>query len=443
MDFSPEFPFIKTLYPRQLEIFRCDKRFRVGVAGRRFGKTTLAFAEMLRAAQTPGSNIWYVAPDNRQTMSIAWEDLCDLTYPFWRRGRDPNKSDRKIYLAGNSTIHVNGALNSSSLRGHGIDFVVMDEYADIEPHVWPEIFRPALADRKGRALFIGTPQGRNHFFDLFEKAKTTPNWAAFQFKTAQGGIVAPDEILALAAELDSETFRQEIEGQFTNVGRHRVYYAFNKAVNVKPVSFDPMGSLVWALDFNVDPMIMLIMQKETSGGVVNVLEEIVIRPSANTEMACKLFFERANRYYQQTESSNRPLHINIYGDSAGTQRHTNATQTDWHIIRESFNMWRGTYTHNTFTTPSNPAVKDRVACVNARLCNARDEHNLFINPTCNELIRDLEDITWLVDGTGSPTFEINKTDQNRTHASDALGYFINQVFPMKPTIGHKSDGRIV
>ena len=323
----------------------------------------------------------------------------------------------------------------------GLDFLVLDEYASMRPEAWGEVFRPALADRKGRALFIGTPQGRNHFYEHFEYAKTDPDWAAFQFTTAQGGLVEQTELEGAARQLDPGSYQQEFEAAFTNIGRNRAYYAFDRPVNARSVSFDGLRPLVWSIDFNVNPMCMLLMQKVEE--MAHVLEEIVIKPEAHTEAACAVFLERAMSYYGQVPSWQRPLTVKIYGDASGNQRRTAGARTDWAIIKQFFSLWRGTFAPEYYTAAANPAVRDRVNCVNSRLRNQAGETRLLIDPKCKELIRDLEEVSWAVDATGAATSELNKTDRARTHTSDALGYFTAPQFSLKTKVGEKGDGRVI
>ena len=116
--------------------------------------------------------------------------------------------------------------------------------------------------------------------------------------------------------------------------------------------------------------------------------------------------------------------MEIYGDSSGYQRRTSGTSTDWALIREFFNRFYAFYRPSIHAASSNPAVRERVNCVNSRLCNALDEHHLYIDPRCRELIKDLEQVTWALDAAGRPTTELDKSDRARTHCSDALGYYI-------------------
>ena len=152
---------IISLKPPQSLVFTCDSRFRVLAAGRRFGKTFLACIELCRAAWGPGRVAWYVAPTYKQAKRIAWKPLKELTQTFW--AAPPNETDLRIELIMGGTIALRGADNYDSLRGEGLDFVVLDEFASMAPEAWTEVLRPALSDRLGGALFIGTPQGAQPF----------------------------------------------------------------------------------------------------------------------------------------------------------------------------------------------------------------------------------------------------------------------------------------
>ena len=137
------------LKPPQWSVFRSGARFRVLVAGRRFGKTYLALTELCQAAWSPGRLAWYVAPTYKQAKRIAWKPLKQMTRPYW--ASKPNETDLRIELISGGTICLRGADNYDSLRGDGLDFLVLDEYASIAREAWPEVLRPALADKQGRA----------------------------------------------------------------------------------------------------------------------------------------------------------------------------------------------------------------------------------------------------------------------------------------------------
>jgi hypothetical protein len=275
-------PSMIKLKPPQWEVFNSDARFRILVAGRRFGKTFLSLVELCRAAWSKNSLAWYVAPTYKHAKRIAWKPLKEMTRPYW--SSPPNDGDLRIELITGGTICLRGADNYNSLRGDGLDFLILDEYASIAKEAWPEVLRPALADKQGSALFIGTPHGYNHFYDLFQKAKDEPSWATFQYTTAEGGNVAAEELESATHELDERTYKQEFEARFENLTGGLVYYGFDRERNVRPQQFNPQLPLFWSLDFNINPMCSVIGQRH--GKSVYVLDELVL-PESNTAAACE------------------------------------------------------------------------------------------------------------------------------------------------------------
>jgi Terminase large subunit, T4likevirus-type, N-terminal len=409
----------------QWTVFQCDQRFRVLVAGRRFGKTFLALVELCRAAWAPGRLAWYVAPTYKQAKRITWKALKKMTQPYW--ASRPNETDLRIELISGGTICLRGADNYDSLRGDGLDFLVLDEYASMAPQAWTEVLRPALADRKGKALFISTPQGFNHLHELYESAQSQPDWKAFQFTTAQGGNVAPEELQSAAKQLDERTYRQEFEASFETLGVGRAYYAFDRTQNVGDLKMNRQLPLCWSLDFNMNPLCSVLTQIHNDA--VHILEEIVL-PDSNTLAACEEFLSRTAKWWTGT-----PLHVSVYGDATAEQRRTSASRTDWQIVKEFFGRYRDQYTM-TFRAPSvNPPVKDRVNCVNAKLRNHNGQHLLLLDRSCKHLIRDFEQVRWKTDPHGNPLVELDKSDPMRTHVSDAIGYLIAREFPMRPVSG--------
>ncbi len=319
------------------------------------------------------------------------------------------------------------------MRGDGLDFLILDEYASIAPAAWTEVLRPALADKRGRAMFIGTPRGYNHFYDLYHSVQGRPEWSTFQFTTEEGGNVSPEELESATHELDERTYRQEFQASFENLATGLVYYAFDRASNVQPLAPNTRLLLCWSLDFNIDPMCAVIGQREDDA--VYVLDEIALRDS-NTAAACGAFVDRMNPWLLRCCL---PVEVHVYGDATGDARRSSASQTDWQLVRDFFHRHRDLLKPVLHIGSSNPAVRDRVNCVNAKLCNQAGIRKLLIDPRCKQLIQDLERVHWKTDSNGNPLNEIDKSDPARTHTSDALGYMIAAQFPMRPAGGYRSE----
>jgi hypothetical protein len=342
----------------------------------------------------------------------------------------PNETQLRIQLITGGTIALRGAENSDNLRGVGLNFVVLDEFASMAPQAWTEVLRPALSDRFGRALFIGTPKGHNHFYDLFQAGREQEDWAAFQYTTAQGGLVTTEELEAARRDMDERTYKTEYQASFERLGIGLAYYAFDREKNARPCSFNRQAPLFWALDFNVNPMCSVVGQ--TINGIVRVYEELVL-PDSNTLAACEEFLSRSQKWF-----SGSPLSVTIYGDASGDQRHASSSRTDWQIVKNFFGRHTDRF-HVSFRVPSsNPPVKDRINCVNALLCNHDGQRRLAIHPACNQLIKDFEQVCWKTDPYGNSLAELDKSNPLRTHLSDALGYYVVQEFPMRALRGERA-----
>jgi len=145
-------------------------RFRVLCAGRRFGKTYLAMRELARFCRMPNKHAYYVTPTYRMARTIMWDEikgrLIDMNWVH-----KTNESDLTIHLKNNSRISLRGADNFENLRGIGLDFLIMDEFAFIDERAWTTVLRPTLSDRNGSALFITTPIGKNWAYDLYQRGE--------------------------------------------------------------------------------------------------------------------------------------------------------------------------------------------------------------------------------------------------------------------------------
>ena len=191
------------------------QRFAVGVAHRRCGKTVACINDKIKRAITSPKTMYragYIAPYLKQAKDVAWEYLKTYSRPIW--GRDPNESELWVELLNGARIRIYGADNAEALRGGYFDDATLDEYADMAPSVWGSIIRPMLADRKGSATFIGTPKGRNAFHQIFERAKSDPDWFTFMLRASETGLLGNDELAAARLDMTPEQFEQEFECSF-------------------------------------------------------------------------------------------------------------------------------------------------------------------------------------------------------------------------------------
>tara|TARA_R100001510_G_scaffold57791_1_gene67867 strand:- start:3328 stop:4539 length:1212 start_codon:yes stop_codon:yes gene_type:complete len=385
----------------QTSIFTTNSRFRVVVAGRRFGKTFLSAAELLKAALSgPHKNCWYVAPTYKAAKEIAWQMLVQAMPSEYIV--KTNETALTIELLNNSVISLKGAEKPDNLRGRALDFCVLDEFADMRKEAWFEVIRPSLSDRKGAALFIGTPKGRNHFYDLWAKGHDQDDaWRAFQYTTLDGGNVEQLEIAAARADLDERTFQQEYEARFVNY-TGLIYYSFERAESVE-VYKQKDEPLIIGMDFNLDPMSAVVLVRR--GDLLYVIDEIVMYGSNTDEMVAEI----RERY--------RDRSVTIYPDPACRQRKTSAGgRTDLSILQNAGFAVKVRNAHS--------AVRDRINAVNSRLKSKDGERKLFIDPKCKKVIESLERQVYK-EGTSQP--EKDGFD----HMNDALGYAVDYLFPIR------------
>lgn len=200
----------------QEKVFQDEARFKVVAAGRRTGKTHLSAVSLIVNAMNgkPGKT-FYVAPTQGMAKDILWDTLMDIAGEIVVAS---NINNLTITLAGDNTIHLKGADRPDTLRGVSLKHCVLDEMAFMKAEVFEKILRPALSDRKGSCLFIGTPEGRNAFYDLYEGAHHWKDWKAWHFTSYDNPFVDPEEIEHAKATLPSWSFKQEYMADFNASG---------------------------------------------------------------------------------------------------------------------------------------------------------------------------------------------------------------------------------
>lgn len=382
-------------------------RFRVVVAGRRFGKTFLSIRELCYHAKEPDKDVWYLAPTYKMARGIVWKKLknklADLNWI-----QKTNETELSIVLRNGSTITLKGADNYDSLRGVGLDFIVLDEFADISPDAWYEVLRPTLSDKQGRALFIGTPKGiGNWAYEIYQNTLEDPSaWSSYSFTTIEGGNVLEEEIESARRDLDERTFRQEYLATFETFSG-RIYYAFDRAANVRKYEGNTPDVIYVGMDFNIDPMSAVIAVR--SGDTLHIIDEVRLFSSNTKEMV-----DEIKQRFPKSK-------VWVYPDPAGSQRKTSAGgMTDITILQNAGFVVKAPRAH----TP----VRDRINAVNSRLCDSTGIRRLFIDGKCKYTIEGLERQTYR-EGSSQPD-----KDSGYDHMNDALGYMVDYLFPVRRDI---------
>lgn len=431
-------------FDTQINAYRSTKRFNVVPAGRRSGKTEIIGKrkQVLRFLlchdrkypqfYSPYDNprFFIAAPTRDQVKGIYWNDVKRLIPKQFLR-KPPNESNLILYGKNGASLHLLGLDRPERIEGMPWDHGVVDEIGNVKEGAWESNIRPALSDRRGGCDFIGVPEGRNHYYEMWKKAKINASgeWGAFHWVSAD---VLPlygrkNEVEAAKADMDELTFQQEYEASFVNF-TGMAYYNFDEKIHIGNYRklYDPQRPLILCFDFNVAPGICIIAQEMGAdkfriplGKTVTVcLNEVYIPRDSNTIRVCKKVLE---------SYKNHPGNVICYGDATGGSKGSAKVRgSDWDLIKQELMPYYGNRLY--FNVPkSNPRERQRVNAVNSRLKSATNEVKLVIDSNCKYLKLDMEGVR-VLEGTAG---EIDKkSDPKLTHLSDALGYYIWKEYPV-------------
>lgn len=415
----------------QMGYVNSPHRFNVVPAGRRSGKTERGKRKVVRRAlearglrHSFAPRLFCAAPTRQQAKQIYWDHLKALTQPW--QGRIPSESELTITLVNGAQIVVFGMDKPQRFEGAPWDGGILDEFANMKPDAWTKNVRPALSDRNGWCDLIGVPEGRNHYYETYLRAKAdmqslgaASEWGAYSWFSSE--VLSEAEIAAAKRDLDPLSFAQEYEASFVNF-EGRAYYAFTDANHARLRHlYNPDDTLVLCLDFNVAPGVAAVCQTVMVGGesVTAVLGEVWIPDNSNTTLVC--------RRIVTDWGAHRGL-VEVYGDATGGARGTAQVQgSDWDIVRAALRPVFGERLY-VRVPAANPQERARVNAMNARLCTMTNTRRLLVDPSAApHVVRDLEGVQTVQGGSG----EINKKiNPMLTHISDALGYYIIARYPL-------------
>ena len=389
-------PVVQTqLKPAAAEVHRSKSRFRVLIAGRRFGKSRLAESELVeQALTTPGSRSVYLAPTRVQAKQIIWQGLKERVPPAWIRTK--NETALTMTLINGSVIQLAGADYSDSLRGISAHLIVVDEFCfvqDLENQM--AALRPMLSTTKGKMLLISTPAGGGSFsHELYERAKTAEasDWEAFTYTSVDGGWIPESEVESQKATMDAALFRQEYYASFESL----IGACFPEFCDANvSLQSDDGGPLTIGMDFNVSPFCAVVIRVRDNG--VHVIDEIELH-QADTRMMS----EEILRRYPGRE-------IIICPDPTGKRKQTSSLGLSDHAILRQHGF--------KVKAPNAPwRVTDKLNSVRRYIRDADGRRLLQVDPRCRRLIRSMRSLEFKA-GTSHP-------DQasDHSHSPDSLGY---------------------
>lgn len=413
-------------HPVQAALWRCNKRF-IGIqAGRGSGKTELSKRRLVRwlPVRKPWANprYFFCAPTHEQAKRLAWDDLMRLIPREWIES--VNISEMRIITVFGSELWVRGLEKPQRMEGVQWDGGVIDESSDIKEGVFDLNIGPALSHRNGWCWRQGVPKrqgvGAKEFNDFCDRAARGELADAAYFHWKSSDILTPAQLAYARENMDAKDYREQYEACRETAGG-QVFHAFSRLESLRPVVYDPRKQIIVGSDFNVDPMAWVLCHRVDNR--LEVFDEIWIRDT-NTSKTLSVLWGR----YGQNHKGGWAF----YGDAAGQQRKTSASESDYQQIMQDDRFVRAG--RQVFYPRSNPGVENRFAATNALLCNAAGERRLYIDPRCKRLIDDLESRHY------KPHTREVQDGKDQGHISDALGYAVHRLFPINGGWTDKLEG---
>lgn len=406
-------------HPQQYALLNDLQRFKVVAAGRRSGKTEIAKRFLISSILKPcsaGRRFFAAAPTHSQAKKIFWQDLKDLSYGNLFVDRI-YEGDLIIKYKHGASLYVLGLDAPKRIEGTLWAGGLIDEFADLKPSAWAENIKPALdtvvptdPDYRAWCWLFGVPEGRNHFYELAEYARTSgdPDWKFYHWLSAD--ILPPDIIASAKRTLSAQQFRQEYEAAFeTATG---LIYADYNDYNIANETLQAHEAIMWMHDFNYTPLSSAIGVRR--GNSLFIVDEIVLI-SAVARQAALEFVERYKNHQNKR--------VYLYGDPAGKAGEKHGQQSNYTEIEQVLRS-AGWQVERKVRAAA-PAIRDRQNAVRAKICNADNVRSLFVNPArCQYAHKGLSNVT-LKEGS---TFIEQESDVQ--HITTAIGYCIHYEWPV-------------
>lgn len=384
--------------------------------GRGSGKTEIArrklVTELCRQRPWSDPELFYAAPTSEQARKLGWDKLVPLVPRDWIR--KINESTMTLRTVFGATLRVISLDKPMRAEGMQYDGGIIDESSDVKPGTFDKTFRPAFSARKAWCWRIGVPKrfgaGAREFREFFNMCSmdTTGCYAAFRWKSAT--VQSADELAVHQASMPAKDYAEQFEASWESISG-AVYYCYDPMDSIwAGDDYDSEQPLYVGSDFNVDPMAWVLLQPRD--GKLVAFDELYIRNTNTRETLDELW----SRYRHHQGG------WHFYGDASGRARKSSAESTDYLQIKGDERFKDATIHYPR----ANPPQHSRHAAVNWALRSAGGDRCLYIHERCVNLRRDLEYLAYK-----PGTREVDERDKESGHITDALGYVIHAVKPMR------------
>lgn len=419
----------------QHKFHNSNARFLVASWGRQTGKSTASLNDSLHFAWThPKTTTWFISPTFDQA-KVQYRRLVGMLWSCSGVMIKKNQSELRIKLLNQSQIVFKSGESLDNLRGQTLDRVYIDEVRDQHPDLFNLVIYPMLLTTGGSARFVSTPNGFDQFYDLKLKcdADKTGEWAFMSAPSTANPLISAKEIEASKATMTDAQYRQEILAEFLDMTQGKAYLNAgpDNALMHNPFYtqglINPHLPVILGLDFNLNPMAWCLLQKKIDD--YYVFDELYIK-NTHTPAASKILVEKLLSYKEKYDYDIRKWGLLIVGDASGSaSQRAAAGQSDFDILFNELKM--NDIPFQNMTPAANPRVKDRVNTMNMKLKDANNVVHLFYHPiNCPALKKDLERVTWK-STSGDSVYLDQTSNPDLTHMSDALGYPICALSPIK------------
>jgi len=415
--------------PHQLKLHSDPSRFRVVVGGRRCGKSKSSFQELAKYALSHKNSLcWWVSPTYNEAREVGFSEFKDYQEQLYPAIHAVNEGIMRIVFKNGSKIYFKGADRKDSLRGRGLNFLCIDEFAFLEEDTWTKVLRPALSDKQGSAILTTTPNGRNWAYSLSNQIKKAKNssYNFYQWTSYENLLMTHEEIAELKSSLSDIDFRQEILAEFiTKSGQ--VYDDFND-FNITSDFFPDLEKedIYIGADFgyaNPSAFVFMAVNKHTHR--VTQFAEI-IKAHTNIQKLTEEIMQILTDYKIRAKDVKA-----IYTDPAGNADEITSGESPVDYLRKFFTVFN-----------KGSKIAPGISLVRSWIKNAANVRSFFVNDTCQKTIESLYGYVYAPSNKNSREVKEEPfKDGINDHACDALRYFFVNCFPQNRYVSKKPEAQ--